>query len=216
MNLDNDIHNCGACGNVCPGPNPFCDFGVCAKPPCNVAGGCGAAAFCCNDQCCATGELCCDVPGPISFGAKCTPPTAEGTCPLGCPGCVCASPDTPIATPSGERRIAELAPGDLVYTARDNALVAAPILQVNRVPVRDHHVMRISLASGAVLEISPKHPTADGRLFADLRAGDTLDGLIVTSAELIAYSHEYTYDILPDSETGTYVAGGALIGSTLH
>lgn len=33
---------------------------------------------------------------------------------------------------------------------------------------------------------------------------------------MIPYGHEHTYDILPDSDTGTYVAGGVLIGSTLE
>jgi hypothetical protein len=32
---------------------------------------------------------------------------------------------------------------------------------------------------------------------------------------VIPYEHAFTYDILPASETGTYYAAGALIGSTL-
>ena len=32
---------------------------------------------------------------------------------------------------------------------------------------------------------------------------------------IIRYAHSHTYDILPDSESGTYYAGGLLIGSTL-
>jgi hypothetical protein len=138
-----------------------------------------------------------------------------GTCDKGCPACVCASPGTPIATPQGDRPIAELAPGDLVYSADGDAFVAVPVLRVNRTPVRNHHVVRVTLGSGAVLEISPRHPTADGRTFGDLRAGDTLDRLSVTSAELVPYAYPFTYDILPASETHTYVAGGALVGTTL-
>lgn len=72
------------------------------------------------------------------------------------------------------------------------------------------------LANGAVLEIGGRHPTAEGRLFSDLRAGDDLGGVagrtIVRNAP---YTHPFTHDILPASTTATYFAGGALIGSTL-
>jgi hypothetical protein len=86
---------------------------------------------------------------------------------------------------------------------------------VNRAPVHDHHVVRVALANGAVLEVSPRHPTADGRTFGDLRAGESLDRVAITSVELIPYQHPFTYDILPASETHGYFAGGALIGTTL-
>jgi hypothetical protein len=130
-------------------------------------------------------------------------------------GVVCASPDTMIATPSGERAIADLVVGDLVYSADDGALRAVPLASVFHTPVSDHRVVRVELESGRVLEISPGHPTADGRTFGDLRAGDRLDGTRVLSAELVPYTHGFTYDILPASDTATYVADGALIGSTL-
>jgi hypothetical protein len=144
----------------------------------------------------------------------CLPPYM-GTCEPGCTSCVCASPDTPIATPTGERAIAELRVGDLVYSVEGEAVVAVPILRVNRAPVHDHHVVRVRLATGVVLEISPRHPTADGRMFGDLRAGGALDGKTIVSAELVPYGHPFTYDILPASSTHTYFAGGALIGTTL-
>lgn len=76
--------------------------------------------------------------------------------------------------------------------------------------------MRIMLANGAVLEVSPGHPTADGRIFGDLKAGSHLDSQHeIVSAELVPYQHDATYDVLPSSSTGTYFAAGALIGSTL-
>jgi hypothetical protein len=130
-----------------------------------------------------------------------------------CP--ICAAPDTPIATPQGERPIAQLAPGDLVYSVEGNGIVVVPILRVGSTPVQDHRVIRVELESGSVLEISPGHPTADGRKFADLVAGDRLDRDAVLSAEVATYTYARTYDILPGSSTGTYFAGGALIGSTL-
>ncbi len=216
INLKNDIHNCGTCGKVCPGPHPYCDQGLCGEPPCTSPALCGAAQLCCGDSCCGTGDLCCMVPGPVvSELPACTPPTAEGTCPKGCLLCVCASPDTPIATPTGDRAIAELVAGDIVYSVNGAAIVAVPLLRVNKVAARDHQVVRVTLDSGAVLEISPRHPTADGRIFADLRAGDRLDGARVLAVERVPYAHPFTHDILPASSTGAYFAGGALIGSTL-
>jgi hypothetical protein len=71
------------------------------------------------------------------------------------------------------------------------------------------------MENGAVLEISGMHPTADGRTVGELHAGDELDGLRVVEATVIPYTHDATYDILPDSETGSYFAGGVLVGSTL-
>jgi hypothetical protein len=76
-------------------------------------------------------------------------------------------------------------------------------------------VVRIELSNGSALEISAPHPTADGRRFGDLRAGDSLGGVRIERSSVIPYEHEFTYDILPASDSGTYFAGGVLIGSTL-
>jgi hypothetical protein len=131
-----------------------------------------------------------------------------------CP--ICASPDTPIATPEGERAIAELRPGDLVYSVNGGATVAVPLLRTASTPVSAHQVVRLQLDDGSVLELSPGHPTADGRHFSELSAGAALDDRhVVISAKLIPYEFARTYDILPASDTGTYFAAGALIGSTL-
>lgn len=130
-------------------------------------------------------------------------------------GAICASPDTPIATPTGERAIASLLPGELVYSLDHGILRAVPIRDVGRQFVSGHRVVRVTLASGAVIEMSEGHPTADGRFFRDLVAGEFLDGVPIRSVELVPYAHDATYDILPDSETATYVAAGVLVGSTL-
>jgi hypothetical protein len=137
------------------------------------------------------------------------------TCPPGCPACICASPDTPIATPTGSKPIAALREGDVVYSVDQGRVRAVPIQQTKRVAVERHVVTRVVLANGSTLEISAPHPTADARHFGDLRAGDTLGGVVVLSASIVPYAHDFTYDILPASDTGTYFAGGALIGSTL-
>ncbi len=134
----------------------------------------------------------------------------RGMCPI------CAAPDTPIATPDGEKPIASLQVGDLVYSEDHDAIVIVPLLAVGHTAVAHHRVVRVTLVDGRVLEISPGHPTADGRTFGDLRAGSTLDPEHgVRSAEVVPYSYDATFDILPASSTGTYYAAGALIGSTL-
>jgi len=66
---------------------------------------------------------------------------------------VCASPDTPIATPEGDRPIADIRVGDLVYSADDNAIRPVPVVSVHRQRAEHHHVVRVTLASGRVLEI---------------------------------------------------------------
>ena len=129
---------------------------------------------------------------------------------------VCASPDTLIATPEGERPIADIRVGDLVYSADQDAIRPVPVAGVHRQRAEHHHVVRVTLASGRVLEISAPHPTADGRSFGDLRTGDLLDGQLILAVEVIPYEHEYTYDILPASSTHSYFAAGARIGSTLR
>jgi len=131
-------------------------------------------------------------------------------------GGVCASPDTPIATPDGYRPIAALAAGDLVYSEDGGALVAVPLRRVTRRAVEHHFVVKITTRNGARLDVSAPHPTADGRTFADLRVGDLLDGDVVVARELVPYPYRYTHDILPASASGTYVANGILIGSTLR
>jgi len=134
----------------------------------------------------------------------------QGSCPR------CAAPNTPIATPFGERPISSLRVGDLVYSVDAGAIVAVPIARVASTRVGTHRVMRVVLSTGAVLEISPGHPTADGRTFGDLSAGCALDEQHqVLSSEFVLYRYDATYDVLPTSSTGTYFAAGALIGSTL-
>jgi hypothetical protein len=70
--------------------------------------------------------------------------------------------------------------------------------------------------SGETLEISAGHPTANGRTFGSLKAGERMDALhTVASIATVPYLHDATYDILPASSSGTYFAAGVEIGSTL-
>jgi hypothetical protein len=215
INPANDILNCGGCGATCDQDQPFCDDGTCGSAPCDAgAPVCLATQFCCGSNCCELDQLCCVVQaGPVG-PPSCYDPVG-GTCPKGNPGSVCAHPNTPIATPDGERPIASLSVGDLVYTIDGEAITAVPILRVSKRAVQQHHVMRVRLDNGVELLISPLHPTADGRSVGDLRSGDTLLGPTVLSADLVPYEERFTHDILPASESGIYFTGGAVMGSTL-
>ncbi len=215
VNPGNDVDNCGRCGNECTGRFPFCDAGTCGAPTCSAGTTCGGNEQCCGGDCCTTGELCCDVPGgPVGGLPRCMPPVM-GTCPQGCPNCPCASPSTPIATPDGERPISEISPGDLVYSVEGEGIEAVPVAQVQKNPVSGHYVLRVKLASGVTLEITGAHPLADGRPLSSLSVGNELDGVVVLDIEQVPYQHDFTYDILPASDTGTYFAGGVRIGSTM-
>jgi hypothetical protein len=111
--------------------------------------------------------------------------------------------------------MAALVEGDLVYSVHRGAITAVPIRTTQRMAVTNHFVMRVKLVDGRTIEISPGHPTADGHSFADLTPGSSLGGVGVVDVHRAAYGYPFTYDILPDSDTGTYFAAGALIGSTM-
>lgn len=155
----------------------------------------------------------------LQCGTSCELPIRciEGTWHYGQDQCpICAAPDTPIATPLGDRPIAELRVGDLVYSVDEGAIVSVPIARVGSTRVDHHHVLRTVLTDGTILNISPGHPLANGQPLSSLSVGDNVDEQhSVQAIELIPYLYDRTYDILPSSSTGTYFAGGALLGSTL-
>ncbi len=134
------------------------------------------------------------------------------TCPI------CLAVHTRIDTPSGALFVEGIKVGDLVWTLDASGdRVAVPVMQVARVPVAAGHVLvHVVLADGRELWASPGHPTADGRVLADLHPGDSLDGSRVLRADQVAYDGAATYDILPAGPTGYYWADGILMGSTLH
>ena len=215
-NLANDPTNCGSCGTECSSAEPVCTGGSCVQATCEAGVEC-TDGTCCGDYCCRNGELCCLVEqgGPVGPGGPTCYAPENGTCPIGCIGCDCAAPDTPVDTPRGPRPIAELRPGDLVYSVEHEAVVVVPIAEVVQRPAFGHVVPRVTLKSGATLLISAQHPTADGHTMGQLRPGDHLGELGVSHVRMVAYPHDHTYDILPASTTGYYFVAGALIGSTL-
>ena len=138
---------------------------------------------------------------------------------VGAPNCpICLAASTLIATPHGQMRVTDVRVGQVVWTqTADGRRIAEPAIEVGSMPVPQEHLMvHLVLADGRELLASPGHRTADGRALGDLQKGDALDGSAVTSWELVAYSGERTYDLLPAGATGRYWADGILLSSTLR
>jgi len=136
---------------------------------------------------------------------------AIATCPI------CLAAHTQIDTPNGPVAVENLRTGDPVWTVGESgSRIAATVLKIGHVPApAGHQMVHILLEDGRELWASPGHPTADSRVFRDLKAGDLLDGSRVKSVERVAYDQQFTYDLLPSGGTGFYWANGILIGSTL-
>ena len=215
VNPNNDILNCGLCGNECSEDQPYCDEGTCSTPPCDDETTCGSDETCCGSGCCSAGQICCTVPGPVEPAQTSCVDPVDGTCPMGCVECRCMPPQAEVDTPIGRIPIADLVEGDLVFSVHHGAVRAVPIAQTNRTPVSDHRMIHLALEGGRVLVGSPGHPTADGRHFDELKPGNVLDGATVMGVELLPYAGEFTHDILPLSDTGSYFVEGLNIGSTL-
>jgi hypothetical protein len=133
----------------------------------------------------------------------------------GCPRCLPA--DAAIATPGGEVAIADLRPGDPVWTLdAAGARIEARVLAVRSTPARDGHALaRLTLDDGRVVAASAPHPIGDGRELGALRAGDLVDGARVRSVERIVMSGDRTWDLTVSGPTGLYLAGGVALRSTL-
>jgi hypothetical protein len=188
------------CGTTVADGVGTCGVESCPDGDCPGVGGAGCTCLL-DDQCVAA-----------------TGPTGSGLCRQAdgvCAECECAAPDTLIATPSGDRPIALLEPGDYVYSVDGEQIRAVPILRVNRTPVVNHRVLRVTFDNGRSIEMSAGHPLADGRPLSALGPGSELVGGNVVSVTVIPYAHSATYDILPDSTSGAYFASSVLIGSTL-
>jgi len=179
-----------------------------------------------GSACTADDEACCTLPDGSLVATFCAPVARDGDPPMHvrnadgtCGQCMlrCLPPGTQIATPLGERAIASLVAGDLVWTVdAAGARVAAPIVRVRGLTAPSTHaVLRVSLDDGRVVTGSPGHPTADGRELADLVTGATLDGAAVIAIDRVGLDGDATWDLLPEGPTGAYWADGVLLGSTL-
>src|SRR5437879_840666 len=150
-----------------------------------------------------------DQRGNVSVASR--TPSGQPPCPI------CLARGTRIATPSGDIAVEDLRVGDVVWTLdAAGSRVALPLVEIGSTPVpATHRIVQLRLSDGRAVDVSPGHPTADGRKVGDLAAGDRYDGAVVATAELIPYAAGATFDVLPAGATGTYWANGVLLGSTI-
>lgn len=122
-----------------------------------------------------------------------------------------------IATPDGEVAIEDVRVGVRVWSIDEGGRrIVANVVRIAQTLVpATHQVVRLVLDDDRTLRASPGHPLADGRLLANVGVGDRVDGAFVVSATLEPYGGGSTFDLLPDSATGAYVADGVPLGSTL-
>jgi hypothetical protein len=134
----------------------------------------------------------------------------------GCP--ICLSANSVIKTPNGDVNVKDIRDGMVVWSTNSNGImIKSKVVKINNVFVGDtQKIIDLQLDDGRELFVSPNHPTYDGRIIADLKVGEKYDGSTVKSTKLVQYKYEFTYDILPDSQTGNYFANGILVGSTLR
>lgn len=192
--------------------SPDCKFALCPTPEPTPSPISGTSGSCTSDSDCAAGYSCEDI----------SPVVREGTQNLQCwkngsPRPICLSGETHIATPYGDMLVRDAYAGAIVFSVDQNGKkIAVPLrLAAKTHAPKDHQVVHLRLADGRELFVSPGHQVADGRTAGSLEAGDTLDHSQVTRAQLIPYTESYTYDILPEGETGLYFGNGILLQSTL-
>lgn len=185
---------------------PRCEFAEC--PPIL-----GQGSVCRSDSDCGIGYTCLD-PSPVVRGGE-----SNLRCwKKGMPTPICLSGDTRIETPNGDVSVKDIKKGMSVWTVdRTGKKIAAVVALTGKVfAPPGHKVAHIQLSDHRDIYVSPGHKVADGRKAGDLHAGDILQGATILSVNFIPYTEEYTYDILPEGETGFYFANGILLQSTIH
>jgi len=132
-----------------------------------------------------------------------------------CP--VCLSGDSEISTPSGKVNVKNIRDDMVVWSTDSNGtIIKSHVIKIDKTFVGYmHRVIDLKLVDGRELFVSSNHPTYNGKIIGNLKVGETYDGSKVKSIKLVPYKYQFTYDILPDSQTGDYFANGILVGSTL-
>lgn len=155
------------------------------------------------------------VEGRIDRGGRISILRRDTAGPPNCPICLDAA--TLIDTPTGPRPITDLRPGDVVWTrSADGGRVAEPVVEVAGVTAPPaHELVRVGLADGRVVSVSPGHPSAEGIPIGTLGVGDRLDGSFVVSIARVPYAGR-TWDLRPAGSTGIYWADGIALQTTLR
>lgn len=132
-----------------------------------------------------------------------------------CP--ICLAGTTQIETPIGSVAVQDLTITSLIWTQdRAGNRIPGIVRQVGQTAVPPtHQMVKLVLADGRTVLVSPGHPTIAGQNVGELLVGDHYDGSVVTSTNRVAYEQPATYDILPSGPTGFYWANGIRLKSTL-
>lgn len=132
----------------------------------------------------------------------------------GCP--ICLPETAQIATPTGDRAVAELAVGDPIWTLdAEGQRVAGRVEYVGSTPIFGGHTMvQMTLADGRVVAASAGHPDLEGRALAEIPRGATLSGSTIVAIEPVPYTGARTHDVLPSGPTGVYWAEGVALQSS--
>jgi Hint domain-containing protein/putative VirB-like lipoprotein len=132
------------------------------------------------------------------------------------PNCpICLARGVRIATPTGPVSVERIRVGMSVWSVdRVGRRIRATVVRTRHLAA-DGELLRIALADGRSVVVSPGHPTPNGRLVGQLMAGDQLDGVRIISISTVPYRGR-TYDLLPSGPTGDYFADAVLLGSTIR
>lgn len=170
-----------------------------------------------GSQSCSPQGSCINGAASCPAGTVCSGAPAYGCYPQGCPMPICLSENTLIDTPNGFVKVQNIQQGMQVYSVDgEGNKVAVPVLQVTHTPVpATHTIVHLVLSDGREVYASKGHPTANGLTIDQLKQGDAYNGAVVLKTGIIQYQYQYTYDLLPASDTGYYFANGILLGSTL-
>lgn len=210
-------------GGTCSSPSScasglVCHANICTKPVSQTCTGL-------QDESCPAGYQCIQACGPpVVQRDDLTPPhyyceideiaqkpPKERNCPI------CLASNTQISTPTGMINVKNISVGIRVFSVnKKGEKIISAILKISHTKApKTHRVVHLVLADKREAWISPNHLTTQDLPIGELRAGDMYDGSKVTLAQLVPYKETYTYDILPDSDTGFYWANGILLKSTL-
>lgn len=129
----------------------------------------------------------------------------------------CLHQDTLIATEQGPVRIGQIKVGQEVLSREGGISVLVPVLKVFETVLSEYPmpVVLVEFTDGSVLVGSHKHPLADGRVLGELAIGDMVESQKVADCRISSARVCVMHDILPDSETGEYLANGLWVKSML-